>query len=82
MNSQWSADLIDVQALAKDDIVFKYLLTCVDMVSQYAWVVPLKDNKGDTLEKAFHSISSTGPKLERLTTDKGTDLLTALCNSC
>ena len=56
IDCQWSVDLIDVQALAKENRGFKYLLTCVDELSKYAWVVPLWDKKRDMLVKSFHSI--------------------------
>jgi hypothetical protein len=39
---------------------FKYLLTCIDVFSRYAWVVPLKDKTGKTLKDAFQVIFKSG----------------------
>jgi transposase InsO family protein len=52
---------------------FKYLLTCIDVLSRYAWVVPLKDKTGKTLKDAFHVIFKSGRRPIRLQTDKGTE---------
>jgi len=54
---QWQADLVDLGKLASYNKGFKYLLTCIDVLSRYAWVVPLKDK---TLKEAFQVISKTG----------------------
>ena len=68
---QWQADLVDVSRLSKHNKGIKYLLTCVDVFSRKAWVVPLKDKSGSTLLSAFQSISDPLP--QRLQTDKGTE---------
>jgi hypothetical protein len=52
---------------------FKYLLTCIDVLSRYAWVVPLKDKTGKTLKDAFQVIFKLGRRPIRLQTDKGTE---------
>ena len=35
---------------------YKYILTVIDVYSKYAWAVPLKDKKGDTVTEAFKYI--------------------------
>ena len=51
---------------------YKYLLTVIDILSKYAWVMPLKDKTGKTITEAFEPILSTmKPKL--LQVDKGTE---------
>ena len=42
LDQQWQADLADVQKLSRWNRGYKYLLTCIDVLSKYAWVVPLK----------------------------------------
>ena len=43
---------------------FNYLLTVIDVLSKYAWVMPLKDNTGKTITEAFEPILPTiKPKL-------------------
>ena len=36
----WAADLIDMQAFAKDNNGIKYLLTVIDIFSKFFWIVP------------------------------------------
>ncbi len=52
---------------------YKYLLTCIDVVSKYAWVIPLKNKTGNV--EAFKNILKSGRKPQFLQTDKGTELL-------
>ena len=70
---QWQADLIDVSRIRKHNKGMKYLLTCIDVFSKKAWVVPLKDKFGATLMKAFQSIPDPLP--QRLQTDKGSEFV-------
>ncbi len=73
MDSQWEADLVDLQSLNRQNNGYKYLLTCIDVLSKYAWVIPLKDKRGVTLIQAFKKILSSGRTPVRLFTDKGTE---------
>ena len=68
----FQADLVDVQSLSRYNKGFKYLLTCVDIFSKYASVIPLKTKQGQELVKAFRTILSSGRKPLKLQTDKGT----------
>ena len=43
IDENWQADLVDVQNLKKYNDGYRYLLTCIDVLSKYAWVVPLKN---------------------------------------
>ena len=73
IDHQWQADLIDLQKLKKDNNGYVYLLTCIDVLSKYAWVVPLKDKTGASLVTAFQEIFSEGRVPLKLQTDKGTE---------
>ena len=73
IGQQWQADLVDVSNLSQDNNNIKYLLTCIDVFSKQAWVVPLKDKTGTRLVKAFTSI--TDPLPMTLQTDKGTEFV-------
>ena len=70
---QWQADLVDLGKLASYNKGFKYLLTCIDVLSRYAWIVPLKNKTGKTLKEAFQVIFKSGRQPIRLQTDKGTE---------
>ena len=73
IDSQWQADLVDLQHLSWWNQGYKYLLTCIDVLSKYAWVVPLKSKTGASLVVAFESIFQKGRKPEKLQTDAGTE---------
>ena len=71
MGHQWQADLVDTGSISRYNKGVKYLLTCIDVFSKKAWVVPLKDKAGSTLVAAFETL--TDPLPSRLQTDKGTE---------
>ena len=73
IDDQWQADLVDLQSLSRWNRGHKYLLTCIDILSKYAWVVPLKTKTGSELVKAFTKIFQQGRKPEKLQTDAGTE---------
>ena len=74
-DDQWQADLVDISSLARFNKGYKFLLTCIDVFSKFAWVLPLKNKTGESLVKGFQSILDTGRSLEKLQTDKGTEFL-------
>ena len=74
LDDQWEADLIDMQGVAKYNNNIKYLLTVIDSLSKFAYVVPLKDKTGPSIVKAFTSIFKT-QKPRKLRTDKGKEFL-------
>ena len=49
----WAADLTDMQLTSKFNKGFRFLLSVIDIYSKYAWVVPLKDEKGVSIANAF-----------------------------
>ena len=50
----------------------KYLLSIIDVLSKYVWVVPLRDKTGKSIIEAFQPIlEKIKPKL--LQVDKGTE---------
>ena len=75
IDDQWQADLVDISSLAHFNKGYKFLLTCIDVFSKFAWVVPLKNKSGETLVNGFQSILDIGRSPEKLQTDKGTEFL-------
>lgn len=73
IDQQWQADLVDLQSIAKHNDGYKYLLTCIDVLSKYAWVIPLRDKTGKTLVEAFKAIFKSGRTPRQLQTDKGSE---------
>ena len=47
-----------MQSLSKYNKGIKYLLCAIDLFSKYAWVVPIKDEKGTSIVNAFKKIIS------------------------
>ena len=72
-DEQWQADLVDVQRLSKSNNGYKYILTCIDVLSKYAWAIPLKNKTGTSLVNAFKQIFKDNRKPEKLQADKGTE---------
>ena len=77
IDDQWQADLVDVSSLSRFNKGYKFLLTCIDVFSKYAWVVPLRNKTSTSLVNAFQSILDTGRSPDKLQTDKGLEFLNA-----
>ena len=70
----WGADLEDMQLISKFNKGFRFLLCVVDIISKYAWVVPLKDKKGVSIVNAFQSIlKKSNRKPKKIWVDKGSE---------
>lgn len=72
----WQADLADVSSLSNQNDGCRYLLTCIDVLSKYAWAIPLKNKRALTVANAFSKII-TYRKPVHLQTDKGSEFLNA-----
>ena len=59
-----------MQSLNKYNKGIKYLLCAIDLISKYAWVVPLKDKKGLSIVNAFLEIISKGRKANKIWVDQ------------
>jgi hypothetical protein len=46
IDHQWQADLVDLAKLSSYNKGFKYFLTCIDVLSRYAWVVKTLNDTG------------------------------------
>ena len=75
LDEQWQADLVDVQKLASENQGYLYWLTCVDVLSRYAWVRPIREKSGLEVLKAFRAIFEDGRQPRVLQTDQGTEFL-------
>ena len=68
----FAADLVEMQKFAKLNKGYRYLITCIDIFSKFAWVIPLKDKKGITIKNALQKIFKQRKPI-LLWTDKGTE---------
>ncbi len=72
-DAQFQAYLVDISAYSKENDNIKFLLTCIDVFSKYAWARPLKNKTGKEVTKAFESILKENRVPQKLQTDKGTE---------
>ncbi|GIY85182.1 hypothetical protein CEXT_30161 [Caerostris extrusa] len=57
IDEQFQADLLDLQSIKQFNNGYKFLLTCIDVFSKYAWAIPLKDKTGQSILKGFQKYS-------------------------
>ena len=76
-DEQWQADLVEMQPLKRWNGGCRYLLTVIDDLSKYAWVVPVKNKTGKAMTRAFEKVLRQGRKPQRLQTDAGKEFYNA-----
>ena len=67
----WGADLEDMQLISKFNKGFRFLLCDIDIYSKYAWVIPLKDKKGITINAFKKILDESNRKPNKIWVDKG-----------
>lgn len=75
IDQQWESDLMFLPDLAQFNDGFKIALVCVDVVSRFAWVEPMKTKHGAATADAMTEIlKRSKPRTpEKLHTDAGTE---------
>ena len=73
IDEQWELDLVDMTSLKKYNKQYKFLITCIDVLSKYAWVIPIKNKSADTMLNAIKKLLSGKRKPLKIHTDKGTE---------
>ena len=68
---QWQANLVEMQPLKKWNCGHHSLLTVIDVLCKYAWVVPVKNKAGTSVTQAFEQVLPQGQKPQCLQTDLG-----------
>jgi hypothetical protein len=56
IDNTWNMDLVDMSMFAKDNNGFKWMFTCIDIMSRYAWAAPLGSKHKENIVNAFKSI--------------------------
>ena len=70
----WGADLADIQPISRFSKGSRFLLCFVNIFSKYAWLVPLKYEKGATIVNAFQKVlDKSGCKPNKIWVDKGSE---------
>ena len=68
----WAAHLFEMQAFSESNRGVRYLLTVIDVISKYGWMLPLKGKTGKSVADTFKEIfRKSKRKPEKLWTDKG-----------
>ena len=76
----WQIDLADLSSLARYSDGFRYLLTCIDCFSRYAWAVPIRNKTASAVTYAFVSLISLR-KPTYVQSDKGGEFLNSTFQS-
>ena len=73
IDQQWQADLADMQKLKDKNDGYNYLLTCIDVLSKFAWIIPVKSKDAKHMLAAMRALlrRARPRKPQRLQTDKG-----------
>ena len=72
IDETWSIDLIDLTKQSKYNKGYKFVFTCIDIFSKYAWAIPIKDKSSISVLNAFREIlDSSKRKPKRIWSDKG-----------
>ena len=74
IDDTWQADLVDVTKISNQNNGNKFLLTCIDVFSKYAWVIPLKNKSANSIVEAFKIIFKERFPV-KIQTDKGKEFL-------
>jgi len=67
-------DLVDLSFWASQNKDYKFLLTVVDVLSKFAWAIPLKNKSADEVTKAFEELFQE-VKPQKLWSDSGTEFI-------
>lgn len=72
----WCADLVEMGQFAKQNKGYKYILTVIDVLSKYAWAIPLKNKRSNTVLDAFEGVVKRSKRRpNRLWVDQGSEFI-------
>ena len=66
IDETWQTDLVDMLLYARENKGFKYLLTIIDVFSEFAWVLLFKSITGDDISESIKSVLIKGRAPENL----------------
>ena len=72
IDAQWKADLADMQSIARQNGGMRYILNVIDVLSKFAWAIPVHSKDAKAITAAFGQVLTTAnPRHpQRLQTDK------------
>ena len=76
IDSTWCIDLVEMIPYSKENKSYKYILTIIDVLSRYAWAVPLKNKNADTvLDAITEVITKSGRSPKKIWCDAGSEFI-------
>ena len=73
IDDQWQVDLVDLSNISGSNSQSKYILTCIDVFSKYAWAVPMLNKSASSSTKAFTTILKDGRIPKSIYSDDGNE---------
>lgn len=78
IDDQWCVDLCDMSNIALHNDGHRYILTCIDVLSKFAWGIEVKNKSGKCVTDAMERIlSTTSRRPKRIESDKGSEFYNA-----
>src|SRR5713101_4747253 len=74
VDSQWQADLVEMQPFSRENKGYRYVMTVIDILSRYAWAVPVIRKSAPSMLAAFKTLfgkMTNGRVPHLLQTDQG-----------
>lgn len=83
MDDQWELDLVEMIPFSRHNNRCKYILTCIDVLSKYAWARRLKNKSASEVTAAFQQILRSSPhrKPRTVRTDRGREFVNSTFRS-
>ncbi|XP_041355340.1 uncharacterized protein LOC121386086 [Gigantopelta aegis] len=72
-DEMFDMDLMDVSRHSKVNNGIRYLLIVIDILSRYAWAIPLVNKKPETVLEGFKTVLKDGRIPKKVRVDKGTE---------
>ncbi|XP_036146974.1 uncharacterized protein LOC118647008 [Monomorium pharaonis] len=74
----WQADIVEIIPYSRFNKGYHYILTVIDVLSKYAWTIPLKSKSGsETADAIAEIIRESGRRPKNLQTDMGKEFYNA-----
>jgi len=74
----WQADVVEMRPYARYNKSYNYILTVIDVLSKYAWALPLKTKSGNEMVDAIAKIIRDDRRCPKnLQTDMGKEFYNA-----
>jgi hypothetical protein len=73
IDDTWQIDLADMRNILKHNSGHRYIITCIDVFSKYAWAIPIKNKQAATVKLGFEKILESTRQPKHLQSDKGTE---------